>query len=96
MTKEEINSLLEETNTKIEKLKENRKAQNEVVHQQLLEVVNKYAELFHFENLYRSYRTLLAFAYPEELSQEDRIKIENMMPLLDEHINKLKKELIKN
>lgn len=93
MTREEINSLLETNNEKIKDLQVKIKAKSDDKYEKFTELKNLLVELANSEKLYYDYRTLLAFAYPEELDDESWAKINDIMPSLDKHIKTLRQEL---
>lgn len=92
MTIEKINLLLEEIERKKEILKEKSK-QDAVKAKKFEDFMNLTAEYFTAKQLYKDYSTLLAFSYPEELSDDDWVKIEKMMPSLKKHIETLEEKL---
>lgn len=50
-------------------------------------------ELSSLQSEYYNNRTLLGFAYPEELSQTEKEQLEIKMPILEKRINQIKDEL---
>jgi hypothetical protein len=93
MTIDETNSLLEINNEKIKDLQKKIKAKNEYKYERFTELKNLILELTTSEKLYYDYRTLLAFSYPEELDDENWVKIDAIMPSLAEHIKTLRQKL---
>lgn len=93
MTIDEINSLLETNNEKIKDLQEKIKAKSEDKYEKFTELKNLLVKLANSEKLYYDYRTLLAFAYPDELDDENRAKIEAIMPSLDKYIKTIRQRL---
>ena len=55
--------------------------------------MNLTTEYFYYKKLYKDYATLLGFSYPEELSDEDWVNIDKMMPSLKKYIEILEKKL---
>ncbi len=93
MTREEINSLLETNNEKIKDLQVKIKAKSDDKYEKFTELKNLLVELANSEKLYYDYRTLLAFAYPDELDDVNRAKIEAIMPSLDKYIKTIRQKL---
>lgn len=93
MTVEEINSQIAEIDKKIGTLKSEKNHSLGFKQEQFKEMADLIIKLSSYEKLYYDYRILLAFAYPEEFSEEDRIKIEMQMPILEEHIKAIRKKL---
>ncbi|MFA5234312.1 MAG: hypothetical protein WC390_07935 [Sulfurimonas sp.] len=93
MTIEEINLQIAEIDKKIEILKSKKNHNLGGKQEQFKEIADLTVELSSAEKRYYDCRTLLGFAYPEELSEEDRIKVEMQMPILDEHIKTIRKKL---
>ena len=93
MTREEINSLLETNNEKIKDIQVKIKAKSDDKYEKFTELKNLLVELANSEKLYYDYRTLLAFAYPDELDDVNRAKIEAIMPSLDKYIKTIRQKL---
>lgn len=90
---EEINLQIAQIEKKIQILKKAR-SQNQVNANSRFEEMEKLLlELVALENLYYNYRTLLGFAYPNELDEEERTKIEMLMPILEEKIKTTREKL---
>ena len=93
MTMDDINSLLETNNEKIKDLQEKIKVRSENKYKKFTELKNLLIELTNSEKLYYDCRTLLAFGYPDEFDDENRAKIEAIMPSLDKYIKTIRQKL---
>lgn len=93
MIVEEINSQIAEIDKKIEILKSEKNHSLGCKQEQFKEMADLTIKLSSVEKLYYDYRNLLAFAYPEELSEIDRSNIEMQMPILEEQIKTIRKKL---
>ena len=93
MTLEEINSKILEIDKQIESLKTKFNQTDKEKQNILNEIHNQIIELSSVENLYYDCRTLLGFASLEELNEQNRKKIELLMPILKQRAETLRKQL---
>lgn len=93
MTVEELDLLIEEKNKQINALKKIQEKENNIELDKFQELTNLIAELAKTRKLYYDNRTLLGFALPDELSDEDWEIIETQMPILEKKIEYLEKLL---
>lgn len=93
MTIEKIDLQITEIDKKIEILKSEKNHNLGGKQEQFKEITDLIIKLSSVEKLYYDYRTLLGFAYPEELSEVDRANIEIQMPILEEYIKTIRRKL---